>query len=68
VNDPEREQELWQRVAAAGQPDAKKRRGMAAALERYYQAIGLRRTGRRHGGDDGEVPGVDPVERIRGTE
>ncbi|MDB6009282.1 MAG: hypothetical protein JWL65_1532, partial [Gammaproteobacteria bacterium] len=41
MNDPEREQELWQRVAAAGQPDAKKRRGMAAALERYYQAIGL---------------------------
>ena len=32
MNDPEREQELWQRVAAAGQPDEKKRRGMAAAL------------------------------------
>lgn len=68
MNDPEREQEAWQRVAAAQQPDEKRRRGMAAALERYYTAIGLQRTGRRHGGGDGESPAVDPIAPIRPTD
>ena len=67
MDGPEREQELWQRVAAKQQPDAKRRRGIREALERYYEAVGLLRTGRRHGrGDDplSAVGRLDPIKRI----
>jgi hypothetical protein len=67
MSDSERELELWQQAAASGQPDEKRRRGIAQALQRYYEAVGLRRTGRRHG-EAAATPGVDPVEPIRGSE
>lgn len=65
MDDPEREQELWQRAAAAQQPDEKRKQGMQAALERYYRAIGLLRAGRRDGGGDDALSPIDPVDGTR---
>ncbi|GAC1579663.1 MAG: hypothetical protein NVS3B7_13780 [Candidatus Elarobacter sp.] len=63
MDGPEREQELWQEVAAAQQPDEKRRRGMREALERYYLARGLQGSGQGAGGDGG----IDAIDRIDGT-
>ena len=65
---PESEPELWQRAAEAHQPDEKRKRGIREALERYYQAVGLLRTGRRYGSTDESSPSIDPVERTRRIE
>ncbi len=65
MDGPEREQELWQRVAAEQQPDEKRRAGMRAALERYYQAVGLLRSGRRDGTRDESVSAIDPIDGSR---
>ena len=65
MNDRDAETELWSRVADAAQPDEKKRRGLRAALERYYQAVGLLRESRRNGPGDEPVGGVEPVDPSR---
>ncbi len=65
---PEREPELWQRAAEAQQPDEKRKRGIREALERYYRAVGLLRTGRRYGATGEDVSSVDPIERVRRIE
>lgn len=65
MDESEREQELWQRVAAQQQPDEKRKAGMRAALERYYRAVGLLRSGRRDGTRSEPVAGIDPVEASR---
>ncbi len=65
MDEPEREQELWQRVAAEQQPDEQRKRGMQAALERYYRAVGLLRAGRRDGGRDDALSPIDPVDGPR---
>jgi hypothetical protein len=65
MDGPEREQELWQRVAAEQQPDEKRKQGMQAALERYYRAIGLLRAGRRDGGGDDPLGQINPIDGSR---
>ena len=67
MDGPEREQELWQQVAASGQPDEKRRKGMREALERYYLARGLQHGGAGSSGGDEPVSRIDPIERSRRT-
>ena len=67
MNDPEREQQAWQQVAEHVEPDEKRRRGMAAALQRYYLARGLQRDGGSHDAGDGPVSAIDPIDPAAGV-
>ena len=67
MSDPEREQEAWQRVAAQVEPDEKRRRGLAAALQRYYLARGLQRDGGSHDTGDGPVLAIEPIDPAGGV-
>ena len=68
MDGPEREQQLWQQVAASRQPDEKRRKAMREALERYYLARGLQRGGAGASGGDEPVSRIDPIEGARRIE